>query len=151
MPILQPQDEEAVRQRFEEELTGDVKLTLVTHNPVGGLLIPGRECPSCPTTQQLVEEVAALSPKIEVEVVDFYRESERARELGVDKIPAVLVHSSEDDGARFYGLPSGFEFPILLDAVVAASTEVSGLSEAALDAITQVEEDVHIQVFVTPT
>ena len=151
MPILQPQDEEAVRERFESELTGDVKITLVTHNPIGGLLIPGRDCPSCPTTQELIEVVVALSPKIHLEIVDFYRDSETAKSLGVDKIPAVVVHDSDDGGAKFYGLPSGFEFPVLLDAIVAASTKVSGLSEAALEALAQVMEDVHIQVCVTPT
>ncbi|MDP6455621.1 MAG: thioredoxin family protein [SAR202 cluster bacterium] len=151
MPILQPQDEEAVRQRFESELAGEVKMTLVTHNPIGGLMIPGRDCPSCPTAQQLIEEVVALSPKIELEIIDFYRDSETAKSLGVDKIPAVIVHNSNESGAKFYGLPSGFEFPVLLDAIVAASTQVSGLSESALAALAQVTEDVHIQVFVTPT
>jgi len=151
MPILQPQDEEAIRQRFESELTGDVKMTLVTHNPIGGLMIPGRDCPSCPTTQDLIGEVVALSSKIELEIVDFYRESEIANSLGVDKIPAVIVHNSDDSAAKFYGLPSGFEFPVLLDAIVAASTQMSGLSEAALAALAKVTEDVHIQVFVTPT
>jgi alkyl hydroperoxide reductase subunit AhpF len=151
MPILQPQDEEAIRQRFESELTEEVKITLVTHNPIGGLMVAGRDCPSCPTTNELIEEMAALSPKIQLEIVDFYRESEKAAALGVDKIPAVLVHNSGGSEAKFYGLPSGMEFPVLLDAIVAASTNVSGLSDATLEALAQVTEDVHIQVFVTPT
>ena len=132
MPILQPQDEEAIQPRFESELTG-------------------RDCPTCPTTQDLIGEVVALSSKIELEIVDFYRESEIANSLGVDKIPAVIVHNSDDSAAKFYGLPSGFEFPVLLDAIVAASTQISSLSAAALAALAKVTEAVHIQVFVTPT
>jgi alkyl hydroperoxide reductase subunit AhpF len=151
MPILAPQDEDAIRQRFQEELDGDVRLTLITHNPIGGLIIPGRDCASCDPAQQLAEEVSALSPKITMESVDFYRDPDRAAELGVDKIPALLVRRGESDSVRFFGLPSGHEFPVFLDAIVSASTGNSGLSEETLGILAELEEDVHIQVFVTPT
>ena len=151
MPILAPGDEAAVRQRFQEDLDREVRVTLVTHTPIGGLIVPGRDCASCQSAQQLSEEVSALSPKITLEIVDFYRDADHAVDLGVDKIPALVVHHQGGDGARFYGLPSGHEFPVFLDAIVSASTGSSGLSEETVGALAELEEDVHIQVFTTPT
>ena len=97
-----------------------------------------------------MQEVSALSPKIVLEIVDFYRDPDKAAELGVDKIPALVVHRQGSDGARFYGLPSGHEFPVFLDAIVSASTGDTGLGQDTLGALAKLEEDVHIQVFATP-
>ncbi len=151
MPILSPADENAVRQRFEEELDAEVCITLVTHEPIGGLFVPGRECGSCSATRQLAEEVSALSSKIALDTVDFHRDPDGAAKLGVDKIPALVVHYQDREGARFFGLPSGHEFPVFLDAIVSASTGVSALSEEALEVLANLDEEVHIQVFATPT
>ena len=151
MPILSPPDENAVRQKFQDELDVPVRLTLVTHEPIGGLIVPGRDCSSCTSTRQLAQEVSDLSPEITLEIVDFYREPDRVAEIGVDKIPALAVHHEGSDGATFYGLPSGHEFPLFLDAIVSASNGDTGLSGDTLEALGKLEEDVHIQVFATPT
>ena len=102
MPILQQRDEEAVRQRFDVELKRDVKMTLFTTRNVGGLYIPGRECKACGPTEELLQEVTALSPRVGLDVVDFYGSQETAREAGVDKVPALIVSSNGNDNARFY-------------------------------------------------
>ena len=151
MPILAPPDEESIRQRFQQELDADVRLTLVTYNPIGGLLVPGRECASCDSAMQLAEEVSVLSPKITLETVDFYRDPDQTAKLDVDRIPALVVHHQASSGVRFYGLPSGHEFPVFLDAIVSASTGRSGLNEETRGALGELEDDVHIQVFATPT
>ena len=151
MPILAPPDEEAIRQRFQQELDADVRLTLVTHSPIGGLFVAGRECGSCNSALQLAEEVSALSSKITLETVDFYRDPDQKANLGVGRIPALVVHHQASDSVRFYGLPSGHEFPVFLDAIVSASTGSLGLSEDTLGVLAELEEDVHIQVFATPT
>jgi alkyl hydroperoxide reductase subunit AhpF len=151
MPILRTEDAEAIRFRFDDELDADVQLTLVTHNPIGGLLIPGRECDTCQSTQQAVDEITALTSKISVETVDFYREPERAEELDVERIPALIVHGPSGDGVRFFGFPSGYEFPFLLDAIVRASTNESDLEASTVESLSEIDEDVHIKVFVTPT
>ncbi len=72
MPILKQQDQDAILQKFKVELKRDVNITLYTKNDIGGLFIPGRECRTCESAQQLLGEVSALSPKIKLDVVDFY-------------------------------------------------------------------------------
>ena len=151
MPILQPQDRQAVRQRFDLELKRDVNLTLFTQPHLGGLYIPGRECPSCHSTQQLLEEVGELSPKLHVEVVDFYANHDDVEARGVSMIPAVIVSADATDNVKFYWLPSGFEFAVLLDTIVAAAGKKSSLQLETRRELKGLQEDVHIQVFVTPT
>ena len=151
MPILQPNEQQAVRKRFDVELKGDVQITLVTQRDIGGLFIPGRECKSCAPTQQLLEEVGELSPKINLEIVDYYGDEEGARTRGVEKIPAIIVGSDGEENVRFYGLPSGHEFAVLLDTIIASSSNRSSLQLETRRRLKELQDDVHIQVFVTPT
>lgn len=151
MPILQPRDQQAVRQRFDVELKGNVHITLFTQPALGGLYIPGRECKSCGPTQQLLGEVAALSPRIQLKVVDFYGNQEEAKASGVERIPGIVIGGAGDGNARFYGLPSGYEFALLLDTIIAASTKRSSLQIETRRRLKRLKQDVHIQVFVTPT
>ena len=147
MPILEQRAQDVVRERFEKGLHRNVKLRLVTQRNAGGLYIPGRECASCGDTERMLKEVSALSPKIGLEIIDFYGSPRTAEDLGVDKIPALIVG---DGGARFYGLPGGYEFSVLVDTIVEASSNGSSLDRATRKRLRKLKEDVHIQVFVTP-
>jgi glutaredoxin-like protein len=150
MPILQQKDREAVQRRFDTELKRDVDITLYTQGNTG-LYIPGRECRYCGPTQELVEEVSVLSPKIHLEVVDIYRDQESAASRGVDRIPALVIGGDNSGNAKFFGMPSGFEFALLLDSIVAASSRRSPLQLETRRRLRALEEDVHIRVFVTPS
>ena len=151
MPIIKQEDQQAVRQRFELELKRDVKITLYTQRSIGGLFIPGRECKTCVPAEQLLEELSALSPKIDLEVVDFYSNAEDASARGVEMIPAIIVSVDGADNVRLYGLPSGFEFAVLLDTIVSCSVSRKPLQLETRRRLKRLREDVHIQVFVTPT
>ena len=152
MPILQQQDTEAVRKRFRAELKRDVGLTLYTEKSPGRLFIPGRECRSCGPTQQMLEEVVALSPKLSLEVVDYYANDADAASRGIDKIPATVISGQgHGDRVRYYGLPSGFEFAVLLGSIIAASTTRRPLQMKTRRGLKELNQDVHIQVFVTPS
>ena len=74
------------------------------------------------------------------------------RELGIQRIPAVAVMGAEKDyGIRFYGLPTGYEFGTLVDAILDVSSGDSGLSPETRQALQTLTKPVHIQVFSTPT
>lgn len=150
MPILQQREQKAIEERFQTGLKSDVSMTLYTKPNLGGLFIPGRECQSCQPTQQLLEEVCVLSPKLSLNVVDYYSNESDAAELGVDKIPALITHNGSGDNVRFYGLPSGMEFAVLLDSIIETSNKNHTLELETRRALKNLKEDVHIQVFVTP-
>ena len=102
-------------------------------------------------TKQLIEELALLSDKLSVEVYNFLLDKEKVAEYRIDKVPATAVRDGKDYGIRFYGLPAGYEFSTLLDAIVSVSKADSGLGAESKEKLTQVTHPVHLEVFVTPT
>jgi len=108
-------------------------------------------CASCSDTLQLLEETAGLSNKIEVVTYDLSSDRETAAKYNVGRTPTVIVQGSEDIGIRFYGIPSGYEFSTLIEDIIDLGTGTIPLAPATKDALAQLAEQVHIQVFVTPS
>jgi alkyl hydroperoxide reductase subunit AhpF len=108
--------------------------------------------PESEQVRRLVEEMAALDPRLTAESYNFVLDKEKAESLGIARIPAIAVLGAEKDfGVRLYGLPSGYEFGSLVDAVLDVSSGASGLSDETRQALAAVDRPVHIQVFSTPT
>ncbi|RMD96207.1 MAG: glutaredoxin [Calditrichaeota bacterium] len=80
--------------------------------------------------------------QIDKEVAQIYK---------IDRVPAIVIMGEEDYGIRFFGIPSGYEFISLLEAIVAVGQRDSGLSAETRQALAQIDQPVHMQVFVTPT
>jgi glutaredoxin-like protein len=156
MELLNPDVREATQAKLAEAMEGPVTLVLYTQEP-GHLVLPdalqGQECQFCKENRQLLEEVAALSDKLRLEVHDYRTETDNARALGIDKIPALALLGPEslDHGIRFYGIPSGYEYTGLIEAIVDVSRGRTGLSEKTRGKLRSLDRDVHLQVFVTPT
>ena len=145
MVLLNTEVQKQVEEEFAQ-LANPVKLVVFTQE---------LECQYCSETRGLIEEVAALSDKLSVEVVDFVNDKEIVEEYGVDKIPAVAVvaggEEPKDYGIRFYGIPSGYEFSTLVEDIVMVSAQESGLSTQTIAELEALTEPLHLQVFVTPT
>ncbi|MBN1196128.1 MAG: thioredoxin family protein [Candidatus Aminicenantes bacterium] len=109
------------------------------------------ECRFCSETRELLTELSGLSPMINLEVLDFQADRMRAKELGIDKIPATVVMADENRGIRFFGIPSGYEFASLLDAIHMVSLQETELSQETRTFLDNLQTDIHLQVFVTPT
>lgn len=109
------------------------------------------ECRFCKETHELLEEVRALSPRIKLEAFDLVKDAEESARYGITKIPALAVMDEKDYGIRFYGIPSGYEFSSLIEAIKLVSTGETLLSPEAKQFLDKLEKDVHLQVFVTPT
>jgi alkyl hydroperoxide reductase subunit AhpF len=108
--------------------------------------------PESEQVKRLVEEMAALEPKITSESYNFVLDKEKVEGLGIRRSPAIAVLGAEKDyGIRMYGLPSGYEFGTLIDAILDVSSGESGLSDPTKKALAEVQRPVHIQVFSTPT
>ncbi len=143
MPLLDEHVREEVKREFAD-LTGKVKLLVFTQE---------FECDYCAETRALAEELAEISEKIGVEVHDLLGSKAVAEKYGIDKIPAIVVlgEGDKDYGIRFFGVPAGYEFSSLLEAIKMASSGDSGLSPESREALKAITNPVHIQVFVTLT
>jgi glutaredoxin-like protein len=154
MELLNKEIREVTRKKLEAEMVNKITVLFFTQEP--GILIvpsrlPGQECMYCREARQLLEEVKSLSDKIDLQVLDFVAQKEKAVEFGVDKIPATLVLGEKDYGVRFYGIPSGYEYTSLVAAIIDASRGATDLGPDTKESLRSIDKDVHIQVFVTPT
>ncbi len=141
MALLKEKDRRTLEEWFQK-LKSPVRLVVFTQE---------HECEYCQETRELAEEVAAVSPKIAVEVHDFVAEDDLARQYGIDKIPAVAIIGEKDYGVRYYGFPGGYEFTSFVEDILDVSTGEHGLSEQTLRELARLDRPVHLQVFVTPT
>jgi alkyl hydroperoxide reductase subunit AhpF len=142
MAMLTPQNEREVRKVFEQ-MRDPVKLVVFSQSLAAAQL--------CAQNEQLAREVAAISDKLSVEVLNLAIDRERAEAYKVDQVPAIVVEGARDYGIRFYGVPLGYEFSNLIDAIIVASTGEPALTDATKTALSDLASDVDIKVFSTPT
>ena len=141
MGFLTEKDQQFVRNLFEN-IDKPVKLIMFTQE---------LECQYCRETKQILEEVASLSDKIDLQIFNFQIDTEMVDKYKIDKIPATVIEGHEDYGIRYYGIPSGYEFSSLLEDIVDVSRNDSGLSSETCATLSKIDRPVHLQVFVTPT
>ena len=141
MAIL-PEDIRNTLQEQFGELPGRVKLVVFTQE---------FECAHCQENTSLAQEVASLSERLDIEVRDFVKDKEAVEHYGVDKIPAIVVEGEKDYGIRLYGVPAGYEFSSFIDVIKSVSEGDSGLASKTREALAELKDPLHLQVFVTPT
>jgi alkyl hydroperoxide reductase subunit AhpF len=154
MAIIPEQVRQQLKDRFDAVLSGPVYLTVYTRPGSSRLILPaGVGCATCEDARQMAEVLRDAAPeKITLEVVDVTRYDERAAGDGVAEVPTIAVASDSEPGRiRFQGLPTGTEFPALIDAVERVSRAEPGLSDESLAALAKLTEPAEVMVFATPT
>jgi glutaredoxin-like protein len=144
MSLLSDRDRETVRARLDV-IDHPVKFLFFTQT------IGAPE--SVYVTRRVLDEIVSLNDRISIEEVNLVLDRDRAATYGIEQIPAVvLLKGDEDTRMRFLGAPAGYEFMSLIEAVVLAGTDDSGLSEHARTLVAEhVTTPLDIRVFVTPT
>lgn len=150
MALLSPQDQQTLQALFAKELQNDVNITYFTQRE-SVLVIPGRNCEYCEETRELLEEVTGLSEKLHLDVKDFAQDEQEAKELGITRIPAFVLQGQAKGKVRYFGIPAGYEFSTLIESLLDVARGTTALSEKTRTALAEVDQDLHIQVFVTPT
>jgi len=138
---------------FKPEVAEKVRLLLDQLPSAARLVVFTQEleCSHCLQNRQLMEELAGLSGRLSLEVRNFLLESEAVQRYGVDKIPATAVVGDRDRAIRFYGIPAGYEFTSLVEAIRMVAAGDSGLQPETRSRLAALVKPVHIQVFVTLT
>lgn len=142
MSLIPDEHKQHLKEELEKNMQDSVRVIVFTQEI---------ECTFCRQTRELAEEVATLSDKIRVEVYDFVKDNEKAKEYHVDKVPAIAIVGKKDYGIRIYGIPSGYELSAFLEAIVDVSKGTTNLSEETKRKLKSIDKPVHIQVFVTLT
>ena len=147
MALLSPADQQKLRDAFAE-MTFPVRLVFFTQT-LG--------CETCPQTRQILDELPALSDKITIEEANLVLDGDKARQFGIDRVPAVALVAPNGDGQvrdsriRFLGTPAGYEFVSLVQAVLLVGGRPPSLTEENRRKVEAVDRPVTMQVFTTPT
>ncbi len=145
MSLINEPDAQAIRQQLAANLTRPVQLAL---------FVSAQSCEYCAITRELAEALCALHDDLTLAVYDLQADAERAALLGVDKAPALVVlggPAHTDYGVRFYGIPSGYQFASLLEAIRMAGSDNVELQPGTQAFLTELSTPLHLQVFVTPS
>ncbi len=142
MPVLRAEEEKKVRTWFAE-LERPVEL-VVALGPEETPLAGSGDVDFGAETLRLVEGLAELG-----DTVTFRVEQEPA---GVARFPSVSIRpDGRDAGVRYDGLPWGYEMGSLVGGIVEAGRAKSSLQPESLAALEQLDRDLSLDVFVTPT
>lgn len=145
------QDQALLRAKFTSELRNRVRMDLFAQRP-SPIIIPGRpECPYCEDVRTLARELEDMSPRIQLTEHEYGESAAEAWALGVDKIPALVLRGPANRPIRYFGMPTGSEFPMFVETVIETSTGATGLDAAALRHLKKLREEVRLEVFVTPS
>jgi alkyl hydroperoxide reductase subunit AhpF len=142
MSIFRPSEEERVRELLAE-LERPVELLLAL-GPEETPLEGARDIDFSGEARRLVEEIAALAPRVTARVEE--------QPPGFERFPAIAIRpDGEDVGVRYDGLPWGFELSSLVGGIRAAGRIESALEPESIEALLALERPVAVDVFVTPT
>ena len=142
MPLLRPDEETKVREWFAE-LERPVEL-LVALGPEETPRAGSGDVDFGTEMVRVCEGLAELGERVTCRVEE---EPE-----GFPRFPAVSVRpDGRDAGLRYDGLPWGYELGSLVGAVVEAGRAEPTLRPESLEALETLENDLALDVFVTPT
>jgi glutaredoxin-like protein len=149
-------DQEYLREKFAQELFGQVKIDFFTERELG-LSVPGKQpCVTCKPARAMLQELSGLSDWISLRVHYMEDPPEEAQTFGVGRVPAIVLRGPKrgDDDARFYtfyGMPGGTEFPSFIETISDVSRGEVLLTEASVQELAKVATETSVRVFFTPT
>lgn len=141
MTFMDQKTTDEVKKRLGE-LPGDVKIIFFKESLL---------CQTCGPAEDFYTELASLSDKVKMEVFNRVTDTEKAAAYGITLSPAAVIEGPKGARVRFYGIPAGYEFVSLLEALKNSAAPSSDLQPGTVQALAGVGKPVNIKVFVTPT
>ncbi|MHA1950605.1 MAG: protein disulfide oxidoreductase [Candidatus Thorarchaeota archaeon] len=123
------------------ELTDDVTIHL---------FVQDHDCLYCNDVRDMVDQLAELSDKVTVQEHKGPLDEKDAKEMKVERTPAIVLHGKKPYNIKFYGIPAGHEFGALVGSVIDVSAGVAPLPEDVIEDIASIDKPINIKVFVTP-
>ena len=107
MAFIQESDKAEIRAQIGE-LSTEVKIIVFTQSA---------NCQYCGEVQTILEEFSQVIDNVKLEKYDIEANPDVAQQYKVKRAPAIVIMGEKDHGIRYYGLPAGYEFVALMNAV----------------------------------
>jgi len=139
--LIGQEDRAEIQRLFRTGLAGRVKVVLFTSKS---------GCQYCGQAEGLLKEIASLTDKVDLEVLDKEEDRARAKEMGVESSPTTVIVASNGATLHYVGIPVGRQLKSLVEDLVDASRGRSEMDEETRKTIRRVSAPTVIRVFVTP-
>ena len=120
---------------FFKDLGGEVKIYFFSND----------QCKFCNEIREILNTFVETSNKIKV------FENKEEERFKINEKPCIVLIGKEDYNIRYYGLPSGYEFRALIDTIMDISHGNNDLPPSLAKKLLEIDKEVRIRVFVTPT
>ncbi len=137
--FLNEKDKKYLQERFEKELVNSVDLIMFTRT---------LDCDYCIETENLLKELSETSDKIKLTIKNAIVDKQDSEKYKVDRVPLIMIGN---DRIRYYGIPAGYEFAVIVEDLIEFSRAESFLSPESVQKISNLQKPINIKVFVTPT
>ena len=144
-------DQAALKQRFARDLNARVRLDFFSLKP-SPIIIPGRsDCATCEDVRKLLQELAGLNLRIKLTQHDVDEEPEVTRDMGIDKVPAIVLRGPANRPLRYFGSPAGRQFAAFVETMLLVAGGKPELQPDTVKALKRLRSDAGVKLFVTTT
>jgi glutaredoxin-like protein len=144
-------EQDAIRAMFAQQLIAQVKIDHFTE-PESNVSVPGKTpCTYCKPTREMLQELAGLSDLVSLRIHMLAEAEDERAKYDIQRVPATVLRGRNGGFVKYYGIPGGTEFPALLESIVDLSRGEVLLSDESVKALDELDKDVSVRVFVTPT
>jgi glutaredoxin-like protein len=148
--VIPLKDQETLKQRFTRDLPSRVRIDFFSQKP-SPIFIAGRaECVTCEDVRKLMREIAGLTDKVSLSTFDIEADKDWAAQLGVDKVPAIVLRGAANRAIRYFGTPVGTPFLAFIEMIVASSKGGNPVKAETLKLLKRLRDPVDLKVFVQP-
>jgi len=108
-------------------------------------------CVHCHETKRLMEKLASITHKINLDVFNFAINKEMVSKYNIKRVPALVLTSDKDYGIRYYSFPKGAELYNFLDDIVEISNGDVGVSTESKERLARLQTSVQLEYFISPS
>lgn len=139
--LIDKKTKQVLAEKLQQELQDEVNLSIFVGQENKGY---------CDFTLQLGEELNELASRIMNPNV-YQIGSDEAIKLGIVSSPTILIGWDKGYKVKYTGAPAGYEAEGFIETISLISRGESGLQKASKDKLKEIDKDVLIQVFITPS
>ncbi|MHC4661926.1 MAG: thioredoxin family protein [Planctomycetota bacterium] len=106
----------------------------------------------CREAREVIEGAVELTGgKALFQPVEFTEKTEEMERFAIERIPCLAILGERDCGIRYYGIPSGYLFVTLLEAILLVGRGEQKIAFDTQSKLAAIQKPVHLRIFVTPT
>jgi len=138
--LIDRKTKRVLAEKFQQELQDEVSLSIFV----------GQENKEyCDFTLQLSEELNKIDDRIKPTVYQI--DDDEAVKLGIVSSPTILIGWDKGYKVKYTGAPAGYEAQGFIETISLISRGESGLQRDSKDKLKEIDKDLLIQVFITPS